>query len=92
MIPVYTCHRCDRPLERVFMIDANDNELCAACSTPVANCEHCGEACPTDDRLPTRAGGFAHAGCNLRVTIALGLERSACLIKRRMGYMTGGKS
>lgn len=48
-----------------------------ACTLPPHRCEHCGEACPADDCLPTRAGGRAHAVCAMRVSLAFAGERAA---------------
>lgn len=88
----YECHRCQKRLASVFLIDANDNELCEACSTPAVNCEHCGAALPPGDRLPTKANGLAHAECAARVSLLLDAEARAHASGRRLCVVKGGRS
>lgn len=80
MIVTYLCHRCETPIEGPFMVDANDRDLCRACAN-IVPCAFCDKPTTADDSMPYK-DGRAHSACALKVTNALGLERSATLLRR----------
>ena len=83
---MYSCQHCGlSPLPRRFHVDANAHEVCQACyeaTRPPVVCEMCGDPCPVDDRLPTKAKGHAHARCNLKASRAFMFERTSVLLRR----------
>lgn len=90
------CFSCGKPMSRAWAQVLVAGQLVLVCSDPCIDaaclgvtadvtCEHCGTTLPPDDRVATKAGGNAHAGCALRATVALGLEQNAVAFVRLAG-------
>ncbi len=92
MIP---CHRCYTLMERPFLMDADERELCERCANPPTLCCLCDGEAPKDDALPfpsaANPDAVAHFGCVGKLQRALGIERAATLI-RKSGPAFRGRS
>lgn len=91
--PEYLCHACGAGMRSVFYMDARGNEICKGCydARPMT-CEHCPAPLPPGDRVPTEAGGFAHATCALRVANAFQNQRAHLLGGAGLVSLKGGRS
>lgn len=79
------CESCSAPMLTPHMLDADERALCAECSGYVCALG-CNRVTDPSDRLPwMRADGgnrVACSSCAFRLSHALGLERSATLLRR----------
>lgn len=89
-----TCDGCGAPMERPFLLDEQERELCQACASPPVFCTLCDESLPPADALPFPNPGpdtKAHFACIGRLQRSLGWSRSSMLI-RKSGPAFRGRS
>lgn len=83
------CHRCGFPTYLRLSEGEDEPEASAEEAVP---CEHCPGLTPPDDRVPTKAGGFAHAACAMRLSNALQNQRAHLIGGRGLVALKGGRS